>query len=34
MGWGVTLVVDSRYQEGTSGVDVYESQKVHAGVQS
>ncbi|WP_212743308.1 methyltransferase, partial [Brevibacterium sp. 2SA] len=32
--WGVTLLVDSRYQEGTTGNHVYESQDVHAGVQS
>ncbi len=32
--WGVTLLVDSRYQEGSTGVDVYESQEVHPGVQS
>lgn len=28
-GWGVTLLVDGRYQEGTTGRDVYESQEVH-----
>ncbi|MGV9769677.1 hypothetical protein ACWDR7_09445 [Microbacterium sp. NPDC003461] len=27
--WGVTLLVDGRYQEGTTGRDVYESQEVH-----
>jgi len=27
--WGVTLFVDGRYQEGTAGRDVYESQEVH-----
>lgn len=27
--WGVTLFVDGRYQEGTTGRDVYESQEVH-----
>ena len=26
--WGVTLLVDGRYQEGTTGRDVYESQEV------
>ena len=32
-GWGVTLLVDSRYQEGTTRRDVIETQEVHPGVQ-
>ena len=31
--WGVTLLVDSRYQEGTTRRDVIETQEVHPGVQ-
>ena len=27
--WGVTLLVDGRYQEGMTGRYVYESQEVH-----
>ena len=33
LGWGVTLLVDSRYQEGTTRRDVIETQEVHPGVQ-
>ncbi len=32
-GWGVTLLVDSRYQEGTTRRNVTEAQEVHPGVQ-
>ena len=32
-GWGVTLLVDSRYQEGTTRRDVIDTQEVHPGVQ-
>ena len=31
--WGVTLLVDSRYQEGTTRRDVIDTQEVHPGVQ-